>query len=175
MTMVAFYIGNPEQTPLLASTLAFGTLCTSRLVHGFNCKSSEPVLFTKRFFNNIYLIGAFGLGLVLITAVMLVPALHSIFQVQTLNLTQLLIMFGLSLKKSDSLQLGYSGQQEEQLEHEKYELSVCVDFYVYAGAFLRSARTLCRCRSPPLVLRFRMNSKRRTSLWQSHRSLCADP
>ena len=57
MTMVAFYIGNPEQTPLLASTLAFGTLCTSRLVHGFNCKSSEPVLFTKRFFNNIYLIG----------------------------------------------------------------------------------------------------------------------
>ncbi len=96
MTMVAFYIGYQE-SPLLASTLAFGTLCTSRLVHGFNCKSSEPVLFTKRFFNNIYLIGAFGLGLVLITAVMLVPALHSIFQVQTLNLTQLLIMFGLSL------------------------------------------------------------------------------
>ena len=65
--------------------------------------------------------------------------------------------------------MGYSGQQEEQLEHEKYELSVCVDFYVYAGAFLRSGRTLCRCRSPPLVLRFRMNSKRRTSLWQSHK------
>ena len=96
MTMVAFYIGYQE-SPLLASTLAFGTLCTSRLVHGFNCKSSEPVLFTKRFFNNIYLIGAFGLGLALITAVMLIPALHSIFQVQTLNLTQLLIMFGLSL------------------------------------------------------------------------------
>ena len=48
-------------------------------------------------YDGTYLIGAFGLGLALITAVMLIPALHSIFQVQTLNLTQLLIMFGLSL------------------------------------------------------------------------------
>ena len=50
MTMIGFYIGYQE-SPLLASTLAFGTLCTSRLVHGFNCKSDAPVLFTKRFFN----------------------------------------------------------------------------------------------------------------------------
>ena len=96
MTMIGFYIGYQE-SPLLASTLAFGTLCTSRLVHGFNCKADEPVLFTKRFFNNVYLAGAFGIGVLLITAVMTVPWLHSIFQVQTLNLTQLLIMYGLSL------------------------------------------------------------------------------
>lgn len=96
MTMIGFYIGYQESA-LLASTLAFGTLCMSRLVHGFNCKSDVPVLFTKRFFNNIYLAGAFGLGVLLITAVMMIPWLNGIFQVQTLSLTQLLIMYGLSL------------------------------------------------------------------------------
>ena len=96
MTMIGFYIGYQESA-LLASTLAFGTLCMSRLVHGFNCKSDAPVLFTKRFFNNIYLAGAFGLGVLLITAVMMLPWLNGIFQVQTLSLTQLLIMYGLSL------------------------------------------------------------------------------
>ena len=59
MTMIGFYIGYQESA-LLASTLAFGTLCMSRLVHGFNCKSDAPVLFTNRFFNNIYLPGSFG-------------------------------------------------------------------------------------------------------------------
>ncbi|MFR9064871.1 MAG: cation-translocating P-type ATPase [[Clostridium] scindens] len=53
MTMAAFLIGYRSGDAILASTMAFGTLCTSRLVHGFNCKSSRPVLFTKRFFNNI--------------------------------------------------------------------------------------------------------------------------
>lgn len=96
ITMIGFYIGYQESA-LLASTLAFGTLCMSRLVHGFNCKSDAPVLFTKRFFNNIYLAGAFGLGVLLITAVMMIPWLNGIFQVQTLSLTQLLIMYGLSL------------------------------------------------------------------------------
>ena len=100
MTMIGFYIGYSgfgHENVLLASTLAFGTLCTSRLVHGFNCKSDEPVLFTKRFFNNKYLVGAFGIGILLITAVMMVPWLHSIFQVQTLSLAQLFIMYGLAL------------------------------------------------------------------------------
>ena len=96
MTMIGINIGYQESA-LLASTLAFGTLCMSRLVHGFNCKSDAPVLFTKRFFNNIYLAGAFGLGVLLITAVMMIPWLNGIFQVQTLSLTQLLIMYGLSL------------------------------------------------------------------------------
>lgn len=104
MTMTGFYIGYQEST-LLAMTLAFGTLCTSRLVHGFNCKSAEPVLFTKRFFNNKCLIGAFFLGLALITAVVMIPGLHSIFSVQTLTLQQLLIMYGLSLANLPVIQL----------------------------------------------------------------------
>ena len=104
MTMIGFYIGYQENTTL-AMTLAFGTLCTSRLVHGFNCKSDKPVLFTKRFFNNIYLAGAFLLGLVLITGVVMIPALDSVFKVQTLTFTQLLIMYGLAIANLPIIQL----------------------------------------------------------------------
>ena len=48
------------------------------------------------FLNNIYLIGAFVVGLALVTMVVMIPGLHSIFKVQTLNLTQLLIVYGLA-------------------------------------------------------------------------------
>ena len=97
MTTIAFLIGLNQGGSLLGSTLAFGTLCTSRLVHGFNCKSNKPVIFTNRLFNNVYLIGAFVLGLLLITGVLMIPGLHNIFQVVTLNGTQLLTVYGLAL------------------------------------------------------------------------------
>ena len=84
MTMAAFLIGYRGQGAVLASTMAFGTLCMSRLVHGFNCKDDKPVIFSKRFFNNKYLIGAFVLGL------------HAMFKVVTLNMTQLMTVYGLA-------------------------------------------------------------------------------
>lgn len=56
MTMLAFLIGYCGGDAVLASTMAFGTLCTGRLVHGFNCKSDRPMMFSKKLWNNIYLI-----------------------------------------------------------------------------------------------------------------------
>ena len=85
--------------------MAFGTLCTARLVHGFNCKSDRPVLFKKKMWNNIYLIGAFLLGLVLITSVLMIPALHSVFKVSTLTIQQLLIVYGLAATNLPIIQL----------------------------------------------------------------------
>lgn len=105
MTMIAFYIGYQSKDAVLASTMAFGTLCTSRLVHGFNCKSGRPVLFTRRFFNNVYLIGAFFLGLVLITGVLMLPGLQSIFKVVTLDIGQLLTVYGLAFLNLPVIQL----------------------------------------------------------------------
>lgn len=105
MTMAAFLIGYRSGDAVLASTMAFGTLCTSRLVHGFNCKSSRPVLFTRRFFNNIYLIGAFLIGLVLITGVLTIPGLNGIFKVASLNIGQLLTVYGLALLNLPVVQL----------------------------------------------------------------------
>ena len=97
MTMTGYFIGYSESGALLGSTMAFGILCTSRRIHGFNCKSRKPILFTKQFFNNPYLIGAFGMGLLLITGVLMIPGLHGIFQVAALDWQHLLIVYGLAL------------------------------------------------------------------------------
>ena len=103
--MTAFLIGYRNGNALLASTMAFGTLCSSRLVHGFNCKANNPVIFTKRFCNNRYLIGAFILGWLLITGVLMIPPLHGIFKVQTLSIVQLMIVYGLALLNLPIIQL----------------------------------------------------------------------
>ncbi len=106
MTMTAYMIGyGGSHNTLLAQTMAFATLCTSRLVHGYNSKSNSPVIFTNRFFNNVYLAGAFLIGLVLITAVVMIPGLHDIFKVQTLQFSQLLTVYGLALLNLPVIQL----------------------------------------------------------------------
>ncbi len=97
MTMIAFMIGYQNENSILASTMAFATLCLSRLVHGYNCKSKNPVLFKKGFFNNRFLQGAFLIGFILITLVVTMPFLQMIFKVQSLNIEQLLIVYGLAL------------------------------------------------------------------------------
>ncbi len=105
MTMAAFLIGYKNADAGLASTMAFGTLCISRLVHGFNCKSRKPEVFTKKIFNNIYLIGAFLTGLVLVTCVLTFPGFAEIFKVVSLGIKQLLIVYGLALLNLPAVQL----------------------------------------------------------------------
>ena len=97
MTMIAFMIGYQNENSILASTMAFATLCLSRLVHGYNCKSKNPVLFKKGFFNNKFLQWAFLIGFVSITLVVTMPFLQMIFKVQSLNIEQLMIVYGLAL------------------------------------------------------------------------------
>ncbi len=95
LTVIAFYIGLPDAGK--ASTMAFSTLCLSRLVHGFNCKLESPVWFTKKMWNNKQLIGAFVLGFILLNAVLLIPPLHGVFRITPLSLYELLSVYGLSL------------------------------------------------------------------------------
>lgn len=105
MTMLAFLIGYRGGDAVLASTMAFGTLCTGRLVHGFNCKTDRPMMFSKKLWNNIYLIGAFLIGFVLITSVLTIPALQNVFKVVPLNVTQLFTVYGLALLNLPVIQL----------------------------------------------------------------------
>jgi len=105
MTMLAFLIGYRGGDAVLASTMAFGTLCTGRLAHGFNCKSDRPMMFSKKLWNNIYLIGAFLIGFVLITSVLTIPALQNVFKVVPLNVTQLFTVYGLALLNLPVIQL----------------------------------------------------------------------
>lgn len=77
--------------------MAFGTLCTSRLVHGFNCKSQSSEKSVRKMFNNKYLTGAFFIGLALITCVLILPGLADVFKVVSLGGRQLLVVYGLAL------------------------------------------------------------------------------
>ena len=92
MTMIAFYVGlkTNRQT---ATTMAFATLCLSRLVHGFNCKSDYAIGFSKKLFNNKGMIKSFLIGFVLLMAVLLVPALQVMFRVEALSLLNLLTVY----------------------------------------------------------------------------------
>ncbi len=97
MTMSAYYIGLNNGGEATASTMAFATLCLSRLVHGFNSKSDKAILFSKKIVNNKYLFGAFGIGFLLLNGVLLIPSLNNIFKVVPLTSELLFIIYGLSL------------------------------------------------------------------------------
>ena len=105
MTMAAFLIGLNQGGAGLGSIMAFAVLCLSRLVHGYNCKAKSPVLFTRRFFNNKYLQGAFLAGFVLLNLVLLIPPLEGVFQVTAMTVPQLLIVYGLALLNLPVIQL----------------------------------------------------------------------
>jgi len=105
-TAAAFLIGYRSQDAALASTMAFGTLCMSRLVYGFCCKTEKAGIFSKKMFNNGFLVGAFVIGTVLLTGVLLVPGLEKIFQVVRLDPAQLMWVYGLALLQLLKLKLG---------------------------------------------------------------------
>ncbi|NLD20243.1 MAG: cation-translocating P-type ATPase [Clostridiales bacterium] len=113
MTAIGFFIGlngwftaaELGGSVLLGSTMAFGILCTSRLFHGFNCKSDKPVVFTSKVWNNMYLIGAFVLGMILITVALTVPGLQNVFKVVPLGMPQILTVYGLAFLNIPVIQL----------------------------------------------------------------------
>lgn len=96
MVMIAYYVGGSNGGAEVASTMAFATLCLSRLVHGFNSKSEQAILFTKQMYNNKYLFGAFGIGFLLLNLVVLLPVLQPVFRVTPMNGYLLCIMYMLS-------------------------------------------------------------------------------
>ena len=104
-TIAAFHVGLSHGGAATASTMAFATLCLSRLFHGFNCKSPRPVLLTKRFWNNRFLLGAFAVGAALLAAVLLIPALEPLFRVAKLSAGQLGTVVGLSAGSMVVIQL----------------------------------------------------------------------
>lgn len=96
-TIAAYIIGYRTAGAPLGMTMAFATLCMSRLFHGFSAKADEPVIFTKRMFNNKFGIGAFAAGMLLVNAVLLIPSLHELFSVSdALHGAQIGIIYALS-------------------------------------------------------------------------------
>ena len=91
----AFYIGL-ESNAAVASTMAFATLTLARLFHGFNCRSEKSII-SIGLFSNPASIGAFILGLLLLTVALFVPGLHSLFSVADLTGQQIWTIIGLAL------------------------------------------------------------------------------
>ena len=86
-TMISFEVGLKESAAL-ASTMAFATLTLARLFHGFNCRSRHSIV-KIGFRRNRYSLGAFALGVLLLALVLFVPALKTLFEVETMNGMQL--------------------------------------------------------------------------------------
>ena len=88
-TMLAYFIGL-RSDELTASSMAFGTLCLARLLHGFNCRSNLPLY---KIPVNYYSVGAFVIGVSLLTWILISPNFHSLFSISELSLKQLAIIF----------------------------------------------------------------------------------
>lgn len=96
VTMIAFYYGLSTGNHMTASTMAFATLCLSRLLHGFNSRSKQSI-FKIGIFSNKYCWLAFILGAAFLHVVLLVPPLMGVFEVAALSGTQLSSIYGLAL------------------------------------------------------------------------------
>lgn len=104
VTMSAYFLGLKESWAI-ATTMAFSTLCLSRLFHGFNCRSQRS-LYRIGLFTNKYSILAFVIGFCFLNAILLWQPLHSLFSVTTITMTQLFTIYGLALIPTALIQLG---------------------------------------------------------------------
>ncbi len=103
--MGAFIIGNKAGGAGLASTMAFATLCLSRVWHGFSSKSERAILGSKKMFNNRALIIAILVDLLLLNVALFVPVVQGIFSVTPMNLYQVLVIYGFSLASMVVIQI----------------------------------------------------------------------
>ena len=96
LTLLAFSIGNHFYNIDVARTMAFLSLGLLELVHSFNIKSDESI-FKVGILENKYLVGAFLLGAILQTIVVLIPPVASLFKLVPLTGIQWLYTIGISI------------------------------------------------------------------------------
>ena len=94
-TIFAYHIGFITNHAT-AMTMAFSTLSLARLFHGFNCRSKHSI-FELGFRRNWYSLGAFCIGVLLLGTVLVIPALHGIFEVAPMFSTLYGLMFSMAV------------------------------------------------------------------------------
>lgn len=87
VTQTGYYMGL-EVNPGTASTMAFATLTLARLFHGFSCRSNFSI-FRIKLTSNLWSIGAFVLGVLLLALVLLAPFMKGLFLVESLTWAQM--------------------------------------------------------------------------------------
>ncbi|MBE6763706.1 MAG: cation-translocating P-type ATPase [Ruminococcaceae bacterium] len=103
VTMTAFLMGYRTDAAT-ASTMAFATLTLARLFHGFNCRS-ERSMASVGIRTNLWSIGAFAAGVLLLAAVLFLPFLHGVFEVAAIGAQQVLTVFLLAFAPTALVQL----------------------------------------------------------------------
>ncbi|MBQ1408009.1 MAG: cation-translocating P-type ATPase [Eubacterium sp.] len=121
-TIIAFHVGLGSAGPIddmisgvkfgsvTASTMAFAVLCLARLWHGFNCRGRENI-FKLGLFTNVYSIGAFVLGAVLLHFILLAPFFHRAFGVAQVDPALIIWIWVLSFMPTLIIQLFKSIQK----------------------------------------------------------------
>ncbi len=84
VTIFAFMVGLKNADVKTAQTMAFSTLCLSRLAYGFYVRSKQPI-FKIGLFSNKYMILAVIVGVILTAMVLTVPFVSSIFEVSSIS------------------------------------------------------------------------------------------
>ena len=102
-TMIAYHIGFRVDAAT-ASTMAFATLTLARLFHGFNSRGEKP-FWKYGVKENPVLIGAFFLGVLLLSGVLFIPALSGMFSVAVLPAEQVGTVAGLALLPTVLIQI----------------------------------------------------------------------
>ncbi len=100
MTIIAFQIGLSTGDAMVASTMAFATLCLSRLFHGFSCRARESIL-EVGLFTNIAVWAAFLIGVILLNTVLALGLL----EVADISTSQLVVIYGLAFLSFIIIQL----------------------------------------------------------------------
>ena len=80
----------------MGATMAFATLTLARLFHGFTCRS-ERSLVDLKFSTNLWSIGAFAAGTLLLAAVLFLPGLQILFEVTPLSGIEYATILGLAI------------------------------------------------------------------------------
>ena len=96
LTLFAFSLGTNIYGLEVGRTMAFISLSMLELIHSFNIRSEESI-FKVGIFKNIYLIGAFILGIIMQVAVVAIPQIAKIFEVVPLNNIQWLYTILISI------------------------------------------------------------------------------
>jgi Ca2+-transporting ATPase len=94
-TILSFHIGLRSGNDSVASTMAFATLCFSRLLHGFNSRSKQSV-FKIGLFSNRYVWFALIIGAALLHIVLFFPPFMGVFEIAHLTGSQYATVIGMS-------------------------------------------------------------------------------
>lgn len=97
-TMVAFIFGAGSIENLFAGengavscAMAFTTICLARLWHGFNMRGKQSLV-KLGIAKNPFSLGAFAVGVILLSLIIFVPAMANLFNVVAFSSTQLLVI-----------------------------------------------------------------------------------